>query len=362
MNNRDDDLTIENVDEQVEEFAHFQVSQPPPAASLARTIRNLQSIYAEDSRQADIWARINSRASALASNDARTEANEPIAIQSFQSEKRAMQESDTANEPIAIQSFQSEKRAMQESDTLRVGSFNSLPQRRDKQQPSRHWRLRNLGIGLVAAIALIVILAWPIFYYVSSSAHTASPHPSSQTATPQLTGIVPGVQANPTATPSRTAAPSPTGTTPTQTASGMQTYSGQYFTIQYPANWVIASVTTGSTYKQTVQFRPSATSPIFVNVDVLYASYLTDDLLLLLDPDVKLGTLLGKSTVTYHGIPWVAGFVDSTGSAQSQPEKLEIAYSNQKVPYRIEFGAPPDQFNASTTTFNAIFASFYPAP
>ncbi len=340
MNNRDDDLTIENVDEQVEEFAHFQVSQPPPAASLARTIRNLQSIYAEDSRQADIWARINSRASALASNDARTE----------------------ANEPIAIQSFQSEKRAMQESDTLRVGSFNSLPQRRDKQQPSRHWQLRNLGIGLVAAIALIVILAWPIFYYVSGSAHTASPHPSSQTATPQLTGIVPGVQANPTATPSRTAAPSPTGTTPTQTASGMQTYSGQYFTIQYPANWVIASVTTGSTYKQTVQFRPSATSPIFVNVDVLYASYLTDDLLLLLDPDVKLGTLLGKSTVTYHGIPWVAGFVDSTGSAQSQPEKLEIAYSNQKVPYRIEFGAPPDQFNASTTTFNAIFASFYPAP
>jgi hypothetical protein len=342
MNNRDDDLTIENVDEQIEELARFQVSQPPPTASLARTIHNLQSIYAEDSRQADIWARINSRTSALASNDARTE----------------------ANEPIAIPSFQGEKRAMQESDTLRAGSFNSLPQRHDKQQPSRHWRLRNFGIGLVAAIALTVILAWPIFYYVSGSAHTAGPHPFSQTTTPQpqLTGIVPGVQINPTATPSRTAAPSPTGTTPTQSASGMQTYSGQYFTIQYPANWIIASVTTGSTSKQTVQFRPSAASPIFVNVDVLYASDLTDDLLLLLDPDVKLGTLLGKSTVTYHGIPWVVGFVDSAGSAQAQPKKLEIAYSNQKAPYRIEFGAPPNLFDSSATTFNTIFSSFYPAP
>lgn len=89
----------------------------------------------------------------------------------------------------------------------------------------------------------------------------------------------------------------------------------------------------------------------------MYASSLTGDLLLLLDPDVKLGTLLNTSTITYHGIPWVVDLVNTTGST---PQKLEIAYSNQKAPYRIEFGGPPDLFDASTPTFNTMFSSFYP--
>jgi hypothetical protein len=342
VNNPDDELTIENVDEQVEELAQLRASPPSETASLARTIRNLQDMYAEDRRQASIWERISSRASVLADGAA---INHDDAISKASGGSQPLQEKGTS---------------LPSHDTLQVGSWNSLPQKFGKRLPSsRRWKWHNLESWLVAAILLLGILAIPLLYTFAHT-HTASPRPSAQTATPQsqFTGIALSPQASSPATHApHTATPSPTGTASGQPVSGLQTYRDQYFTILYPATWIVASVTTSDTYKQTVQFRPSATSPLFVNVNVMYASSLTGDLLLLLDPDVKLGTLLNTSTITYHGLPWVVDLVNATGSA---PKKLEIAYSNQKAPYRIEFGGPPDLFDASTSTFNAIFSSFYP--
>jgi hypothetical protein len=50
------------------------------------------------------------------------------------------------------------------------------------------------------------------------------------------------------------------------------------------------------------------------------------------------------------------GIVNLVNSAQAQ-----VAYSNLKAPYKIEFGAPQDTFSSNTKVFNAMFASFYPA-
>jgi hypothetical protein len=83
---------------------------------------------------------------------------------------------------------------------------------------------------------------------------------------------------------------------------------------------------------------------------------LSSNELLLTDPDVKLGTLLSTSTVTYHGIPWTVGIVNLVNSTQAQ-----VAYSNLNAPYKIEFGAPQDMFSSNMKIFNAMFASFYPA-
>jgi hypothetical protein len=140
----------------------------------------------------------------------------------------------------------------------------------------------------------------------------------------------------------------------------LKVYSDQYFTIQYPTAWVITSVTTGGSYQQTVQFRPSDTSSVFFEVDVMYSTSLSSDLLLLADTDVTQGTLLSTSTVTYNGIPWATGVVSLVGSTQAQSSKEEIAYSNQNAPYRIKFGASPDMFSTYTEVFDAMFASFYP--
>jgi hypothetical protein len=82
--------------------------------------------------------------------------------------------------------------------------------------------------------------------------------------------------------------------------------------------------------------------------------------LLLADPDVKLGALLSTNTITYHGIPWAVGLVNLASLAQAQPSKVQVAYSNQHAPYKIEFGAPQSTFSSNTTVFNAMFASFYP--
>jgi len=108
-----------------------------------------------------------------------------------------------------------------------------------------------------------------------------------------------------------------------------------------------------------VQFRPSATSPIFVNINVMYSSDLSSSLLLLIDPELKLGTLLDTNTVIYNGLSWVVGTVNLLGSMQAQPSTLEVAYSNQKMPYKIEFSAPPDQFSSYKSIFDTIFASFH---
>ncbi|HEU5381015.1 MAG TPA: hypothetical protein VFV38_36795 [Ktedonobacteraceae bacterium] len=472
MDSHDEELTIENVDELVEELVQFQLARPATLTPLSRVACDLKSLYDEERRLKQIWERISRRAPFL---DASTM---PGAVR----------------QPLAGNAMSKEKRTGQDKTSLNVGSFNSgTPGRR----PRRPYHWRNLGIGLVAALALIVILAWPVLSLVRHSASQppvtiATPRPlptggavamqkyanlyftiqypanwtfvgtttgetTLQTAwfhplttssvkvsveamphgdfsNDQLLRRDPDVQrgtlvstetitqhgiswvvglvnlaspakalldklevaytqqqipykiefsappdlfekylasftamlssfypqtvsaVTPTATQLPTAPPSPT-----TSVQGMKEYSNQYFKIQYPANWVITSVTTDGNSLQTVQFRPSAQSAVFVKISAMYGSILPAYLLLQLDPDVELGGLLSTNTVTYHGIPWATDIVKVAGSAQTRPEQLEIAYSNQKTPYRIEFGAPPDQFASYMATFNAIFASFYSA-
>jgi hypothetical protein len=163
-----------------------------------------------------------------------------------------------------------------------------------------------------------------------------------------------GPTITPTTRPSSTATPLPTTSVPV-----MKEYNTQHFKILYPANWVITSITTGGASLQTVQFRPSATSTVFVKVDAMYMNNLSGSQMLNIDPDVNLGTRVSTSTVTYHGIPWSVGIVNLTGSILVQPSKLEVAYSNQNAPYKIEFSAPPSTFASYSSIFDAIFASFY---
>src|SRR5947209_3060510 len=215
MDSRDEEFTLENVDEQVEQLLVRLQTSHPPKTFMARTIRNLQSLYEEDRRLENAWARINNAASTLNLHNALRETDEPIAIR-----------------PVP-----EEKNAWQESTSVHVGSFDSVPRRpaRQPQQP-RRWGQRNLGIVLVAAIVLIIIFALPVFSYAFRDRQPAGSRTSTKTATP----------------PAR-----PTGNIPP-----MKEYVNQYFTIQYPANWVISDTTTGGTgpYLQTVQFRPAATS------------------------------------------------------------------------------------------------------
>lgn len=238
-----------------------------------------------------------------------------------------------------------------------------LPFRRSWYKPA---------IGLVAAVMLVAFFIWPIVSYAFHAVQTASPQPSVKTVTPQIrstanvpkqvstqTGTKIGSTVTSTSTPIATSSPTATPP-PTTSVLGLKVYSDQYFTIQYPANWVITSVTTGGAYQQTVQFRPSSTSSVFVDVNVMYSTSLSGDLLLLADTDVKQGTLLSTSMVTYHGIPWAVGVVSLAGSTQAQPSKEEVAYSNQNAPYKIQFSAPPDMYSSYVEVFNAMFASFYP--
>lgn len=162
--------------------------------------------------------------------------------------------------------------------------------------------------------------------------------------------------ATPAATPSATATLPPTATVP-----GVRTYSDHYFTIEYPANWVIAGFASSSAYVETVQFRPRATPSISVDVDVLHSSNLSAQLLLLTDPDVGLGSLLNTSTVTYHGVSWTVGSVNMAATATSQASRVEVAYTNPHVPYRVKFSVPLDQVHSYNAIFTAILTSFSPA-
>lgn len=167
-------------------------------------------------------------------------------------------------------------------------------------------------------------------------------------------------QSRPAATP--TSGPSPSATpASTATASNLKVYISPYFKLEYPANWVITTDSTGGTSRQKVQIRLSTTSQVFVNIDVMYPNSLSAGQLLNIDPDVNLGVLISTSTVTYHQIPWSVGIVELTGSLLGQPGKLEVAYSNQNAPYKLEFSAPASAFAAYSSTFTSIFASFYPA-
>lgn len=470
MDSRDEDLTIENVDERVEELLLFQVSQSPATMPLAHLTHDLHNLYEDERRLKAIWERVNSLATVANADYVPGKASEPTLNGSFQAGKKAGQ-------------------AKSWSD---VGSLDSMPPlARKRPQPWCRWR--NLAVGLAAALLLVAILALPTFSLIfrstptlgsqpptpvgnrlamkkyacqyftiqypadwalsdttigdsalktvhfhptatSAVAITAVALPASGLSAQQLLHTDPDTQrgtlvstntvmyngipwsvdlinlisstqaplgkleiaysnqnapykiefsapldlfasyaavfttmlrsfspqAQPVITPAPTLPPTITPA-PTKKVVGMKQYSNQYFNIQYPSNWIIANVTTGNGYLQTVQFRPSTQSATFVNVSVLHNSLLPAYLLLQLDPDVGLGALLSTSTVTYRGVPWSTAMVKVAGSAQAQPSQLEIAYSNQKMPYRIECSAPPDQFAASNATFNAFFASFDPA-
>jgi hypothetical protein len=375
MDSRDEKLTLENVDEQVEEY--LSLSQEPQSlteASLARMVHNLQSIYEEEHRLEDVWARINSRVSALSSERAdglagREQAQAPT----FLARERAdgLAGGEQAQAPILLTREQADGpfgRGQAHVPTLLRG-----PDKQPRLPFRRGWY--KLAIGLVAAIILVAFCIWPIVSYAFQALQTTRPQPSVKTITPhiQSTVNVPkqtqtqnGTKigsttvtstVTPTSTPIATSSPIATPTpSPTTSVPSLKVYSNQYFTIQYPTDWVITSVTTGGSYQQTVQFRPSDTSSALFEVDVMYSTSLSSDLLLLADTDVKQGTLLSTSTVTYNGIPWATGIV----STQAQSSEEEIAYSNQKAPYRIKFAAPPDMFSSYTDVFDAMFASFYP--
>jgi hypothetical protein len=356
MDSRDEQLTLENVDEQIEQcLAQSQELDSSSVTSLACTVHNLQSIYTEERRLENVWTSINRRVSAMSSEVALVQAD-------------GLAEWGQARTP-AFSLVREEKKALQD---VPGGSAEAVPRRSDRQARlpfRRRWHM--VGIGLAAAIILIVFLVWPVVSYALRGSWTPDPyHPFKNKGTPQVQPTVSGtkqtgseitptvtstVTPTPVATPPPTASPSST----TNVLPDIKVYSGQYFTIQYPADWVIASVTTGGGYVQTVQFRPSATSSVFVNVNVMYPSNLTSDLLLLADTDVKQGTLQSTSSVTYNGVAWTVGIVDL--SLRIPPSKLEVAYSNQGTPYRIEFGATSDAFSTYAPVFDTIFASFYPA-
>lgn len=297
-------LTIENVDEQVERYL-LQLPAPETATPLLRTISDLHSIYAENRRLEQAWARINNHVSVLNAN---TNA--------------------TTEELLTIPPPQEEKKIILNANGLlsRPGLYRTAKR---SQRPFR-WDWRLVATGLVAAILLLTIFIWPIVSYaLHGTPIVGLPH----------SGIL--------------------HSQPTVNVSNMKEYSDQYFKIQYPLDWVVTKAATGSGYQQTVQFRPSATSAVFVNINVLPHSATSADQLLQMDSDVKLGTRLDTSSVTYHGVPWKVGIVERAGSVHTQAGKLKVAYSNQGTPYRIEFGTTADKFSAYTPVFDAMFASFY---
>ena len=317
VDSRDEELTLENVDELVaQKLSQLQASQSPTMTSLSRTVRNLQIIYEEKRRVERVWERINDRASTL--------------------DLTVSLDSSKADEPVAIQPAYLPGKAVQDGNGLVRENLNSLL---GKPEPGKQsWRLhrwRNMGFGLVAALILITLFA-PFF------------------AWPMLASHFHGSQAGSFRPPAKMSSPQPQLV--------MREYTGRYFKIQYPVNWIIAGITAESTasYLQTVQFRPSTTSAIEINVSAMPDSNLSIYQLLHIDPHVKLGTLGSTHTVTYHKIPWAVGVVDLASSSPTQVNKLEIAYSKQTNPYRIEFGATPDTFEQYSTIFNAMLASFYP--
>jgi hypothetical protein len=347
VDNHDEELNLENVDEVVvQQLASLQTSQP--STPLDRAVRNLQIIYTEKRRVERVWERLNEHVSTL---------ELPLSL-----------ESSAANEPGAFQPTQVPGITALNG---RSQEQEKLPIFQRKPAPGKHsWnrrRWRNTGIGLVAALILITLFAtfftWPIFVSHTSSlggppSPVATASPQSQSATPEYKGkstSTPVSRPTPTITSSSTTAtPLPTASSPTA-----KVYSGKYFTLQYPENWVITSDVIGGTSRQAVKFRPSATSTVVITVIALYPNTLPASQLLNTDPDVALGVLQSTSTVTSHGISWSEGIVNRAGTLLVQPDKLEIAYSNQNAPYKIELSAPPSTFDAYSPVFGGIVASFY---
>lgn len=313
MDRRDEELTLANVDEQIEQYLAPPQANPPPAmTSLTHVVRDLQSIY-EEERLVHVWARINANVSAVKADNTLEQAGEQPTIKSAQGEKTTISDAHAQSFSTIQHRYRSTKQSRQ--------SFHR-----------KKWY--GLGVGLVAAIMLVAFFTWPILSYALRNTRSGNAQIPVKTVTSQVQ--------------------------PTVNAPNMKEYISQHFKIQYPADWVIISTNTGSpgSYLQRVQFRPSATSPVFVNVDMMPNTTYSTEQLLHMDPDAKLGTLNSTSTITYNERSWVVGIVELADSAHVQTGKLEIAYSTQDSPYRIEFGATPGMFNSYMKVFNAMFASF----
>jgi hypothetical protein len=199
MNSRDEDLTLENVDERVEHLLHEGKHADAPAP-LAHTVRDLQRVYDEERRLDDVWERISSRAQSLESTIQFKTIEMSSTIQSFQGEQKTMQDTSSSTVP---------------------GSFQDTPDGplQPKHLPRRrNWR--NLGLGLAAAIVLIAIFAWTLaaVYHGTqpgSGAGTPVPTPTQAPVTPTPVPRPTPTQAPATPTPRPTPTPTQAPVTPT---------------------------------------------------------------------------------------------------------------------------------------------------
>ncbi|GLV59311.1 hypothetical protein KDH_61380 [Dictyobacter sp. S3.2.2.5] len=300
-----EELSVENVDEQVE---HHLLQPPAPGAAtpLARAVNDLRTIYTEKRSLEQAWARINDHLEAREASDGVPPGASP----------------DTPTETL------------HELPPVKQKHTGPLPFKASRRVARlSRWNWRIIATGLVAAIVLLAILAWPL---VSYALHGTLPFVPAATSTPQSQS--------------------------TPQTSVMKEYNGQYFKIQYPSNWTITQISNGGGYRQTVQLRPSKTSPVFVNINVLSDSTASAAQLLQRDPDLRMGKQLGTSSVTFHDVPWNVGMVERAASDDNQAIRLKIAYSNSGTPYRIEFGALTNEFGSYTSVFDAMFASFDAQP
>ena len=191
MDSRDEKLTLENVDEQIEQCLSLsQAPQSPTEASLARTVHNLQSIYEEERRLEDVWARINSRVSALNVEQADgltgwEQAHDPMLSARDQADRLVVREQ--ADIPMLSTREQTtdklpgQRQAHSPTLSLRPDKRSRLPFRRGWYKPA---------IGLVAAIILIAFVIWPIVSYALHAVQTPSPQPSVKTVTPHIQSTV----------------------------------------------------------------------------------------------------------------------------------------------------------------------------
>jgi hypothetical protein len=176
MNNRDEDLTLENVDERIEQIRRAQDNQiargrvvrelqsvyeisPTP---LERTVHDLERVYAEDQRLERVWERISQRATSLESPYPSTQ-----------------------EEISQLQSFQGEQKTMRDPSANNPGSFQQVPGGSfQPPRPPRRRRGLSLALGLAAAIILVGIFAWTITTLVhGKGTQTASGTPTATIAT-----------------------------------------------------------------------------------------------------------------------------------------------------------------------------------
>lgn len=199
MNNRDEDLTLENVDERVEQLRStlgeqtvpippirsvrelqgvYDVDAPTP---LAHTVRDLQRVYAEERRLEHVWERISARAQSLEST---TQAH-------------------IIGKPSNQQSFQGEQKTMRDTSSTRPGSFQNMPDGPfQPPRPPRRRGWRNFGLGLAAAIVVIGIFAWTItVLYHGQQTQIGSGHPTPAISTPTP------IPSSPTPTPNSATVP-----------------------------------------------------------------------------------------------------------------------------------------------------------